>query len=41
MDVMRNSCQKVAVALAVDDPHVSSGIELYEVTEEGDVEYLG
>lgn len=41
IDVMRNSGQKVAVALAVDAPHVSSGVELYEITEEGDVEFLG
>ena len=41
VDVMRNSGQKVAVALAVDAPHVSSGVELYEITEEGDVEFLG
>jgi alkylhydroperoxidase family enzyme len=40
-DVMRNSCQKVAVALAVDDPHVTSGTELYALTEDGDVEFLG
>jgi alkylhydroperoxidase family enzyme len=41
LDVMRNSCQKVAVALAVDDPHVTSGVELYALTDDGDVEYLG
>ena len=40
LDVMRNSCQKVAVALAVDDPHVTSGVELYAITDEGDVEFL-
>ena len=40
LDVMRNSCQKVAVALAVDDPHVTSGVELYAITDAGDVEYL-
>jgi alkylhydroperoxidase family enzyme len=40
LDVMRNSCQKVAVALAVDDPHVTSGTELYALTEDGDVAYL-
>jgi alkylhydroperoxidase family enzyme len=41
LDVMRNSCQKVAVALAVDDPHVTSGVELYALTPDGDVEFLG
>jgi alkylhydroperoxidase family enzyme len=40
LDVMRNSCQKVAVALAVDDPHVTSGVELYALTADGDVEFL-
>lgn len=40
LDVMRNSCQKVAVALAVDDPHVTSGVELYALTAEGDVAFL-
>jgi len=40
LDVMRNSCQKVAVALAVDDPHVTSGVELYAITDDGDVAYL-
>jgi alkylhydroperoxidase family enzyme len=41
LDVMRNSCQKVAVALAVDDPHVTTGVELYALTSDGDVEFLG
>jgi len=41
LDVLRNSCQKVAVALAVDDPHVTSGVELYALTDDGDVEFLG
>jgi alkylhydroperoxidase family enzyme len=41
LDVLRNSCQKVAVALAVDDPHVASGVELYALTTDGDVEFLG
>jgi len=40
LDVMRNSCQKVAVALAVDDPHVTSGVELYAITDDGDVKFL-
>ena len=40
MDVMRNSGQKVAVALAADDPHVTSGIERFEITAEGVVVYL-
>jgi alkylhydroperoxidase family enzyme len=40
MDVMRNSGQKIAVALAADDPHVTSGIERFEITRRGDVRYL-
>ncbi len=40
MDVMRNSGQKIAVALAADEPHVTSGIERFEITSRGDVEYL-
>jgi alkylhydroperoxidase family enzyme len=40
MDVMRNSGQKIAVALAADDPHVESGVERFEITGRGDVEYL-
>jgi alkylhydroperoxidase family enzyme len=40
LDVMRNSCQKVAVAMAVDDPHVTSGVELYAITDDGDVTFL-
>jgi hypothetical protein len=41
MDVMRNSGQKIAVALAADDPHVASGIERFEITPTGEVEYQG
>jgi alkylhydroperoxidase family enzyme len=40
MDVMRNSGQKVAVALAADDPHVTSGFERFEITADGGVAYL-
>jgi alkylhydroperoxidase family enzyme len=40
MDVMRNSGQKIAVALAADEPHVTSGIERFEITADGAVEYL-
>ena len=40
MDVMRNSGQKVAVALAADDPHVTSGFERFEITADGEVNYL-
>jgi alkylhydroperoxidase family enzyme len=40
MDVMRNSGQKVAVALAADDPHVTEGVERFEIARSGDVVYL-
>lgn len=40
MDVMRNSGQKIAVALAADDPHVTEGVERFEITPSGDVVYL-
>jgi alkylhydroperoxidase family enzyme len=40
MDVMRNSGQKMAVALAADDPHVTEGVERFEITASGDVVYL-
>lgn len=40
MDVMRNSGQKIAVALAADVPHVTEGVERFEITASGDVEYL-
>lgn len=40
MDVMRNSGQKIAVALAADDPHVASGFERFEISDDGDVVYL-
>ena len=40
-DVVRNSSQKVAVALAVDAPHVTEGTELYEIAPDGDVVFYG
>ncbi len=40
MDVMRNSGQKIAVALAADDPHVTAGVERFVIGAGGDVEYL-
>ncbi len=40
MDVMRNSGQKIAVALAADAPHVTSGVERFAITATGEVEYL-
>ncbi len=40
MDVMRNSGQKVAVAMGADEPHVASGVERFEITAQGAVVYL-
>ncbi|MHB8220954.1 MAG: carboxymuconolactone decarboxylase family protein [Acidimicrobiales bacterium] len=39
-DVMRNSCQKVAVALGADAAHVEGGTELFSL-EDGEVVFLG
>jgi hypothetical protein len=36
-DVLRNSCQKVAVAFAQDDAVVSEGIEYYDVGADGHI----
>lgn len=35
LDVMRNAANKIAVALAADDPHVTEGVEVYEVDRDG------
>jgi hypothetical protein len=39
-DVMRNSMQKVAVALKLDGAHVTEGVEYYDTDENGDTVYL-
>jgi hypothetical protein len=39
-DVMRNSCQKVAVALGADAAHVEDGTEHFTLVD-GDVVFLG
>jgi alkylhydroperoxidase family enzyme len=36
-DILRNSAQKVAVALAADGAHVTEGVEYYDLAEDGDV----
>jgi alkylhydroperoxidase family enzyme len=36
-DILRNSAQKVAVALAADEAHVTEGVEYYDLAEDGDV----
>jgi alkylhydroperoxidase family enzyme len=40
LDVVRNAANKIAVLFAADAPHVAEGIELYDVSAEGDVVYL-
>ncbi len=39
LDVTRNALNKVAVALAADEPHVAEGIEIYDVDESGTLVY--
>ena len=39
LDVMRNAANKIAVALAADDPHVTEGVEVYEIDAEGVAHY--
>jgi len=39
LDVMRNAANKIAVALSADAPHVSSGIEIYDIDEDGQARY--
>jgi alkylhydroperoxidase family enzyme len=41
LDVVRNSSQKIAVALAADDPHVAAGTELFDLAPDGTVVFLG
>ena len=38
-DVFRNSCQKVVVALALDDAVVTDGVEYYDVDADGQIVY--
>ena len=38
-DILRNSAQKVAVALAGDEAHVTEGVEYYDLADDGDVLY--
>lgn len=39
LDVMRNAANKVAVAFGADEPHVTEGIELYDVLPDGNLVY--
>ena len=39
LDVARNAQNKIAVALAADDPHVDQGVEIYEINPDGTLTY--
>jgi alkylhydroperoxidase family enzyme len=39
LDVMRNAANKIAVALQADAPHVTEGIEIYDIDDDGDAVY--
>jgi AhpD family alkylhydroperoxidase len=39
LDVMRNAGNKIAVALAADAPHVSAGVEIYDINPDGTLTY--
>jgi alkylhydroperoxidase family enzyme len=39
LDITRNALNKVAVALGADDPHVETGVEIYDVDPEGNLLY--
>jgi alkylhydroperoxidase family enzyme len=39
LDVARNAQNKIAVALAADDPHVTDGVEIYDIEPDGTLTY--
>ena len=39
LDVMRNAGNKIAVALAADAPHVTDGVEIYDINPDGTLTY--
>lgn len=39
LDVMRNAANKMAVALAADQPHVNDGVAVYEIDADGTAHY--
>jgi len=41
VDVVRNAQNKIAVALGADAANVTSGVELYDLSDEGDVVVVG
>ena len=40
LDIVRNAANKIAVLFAADAPHVTEGIEPFDLSAEGDVVYL-
>jgi hypothetical protein len=41
VDVVRNAQNKIAVALGADAANVTSGVELYDLSADGDVVVVG
>jgi alkylhydroperoxidase family enzyme len=39
LDVLRNAGNKIAVALAADDPNVDEGVEVYDINADGTLTY--
>jgi alkylhydroperoxidase family enzyme len=39
LDVMRNAANKIAVALQADAPHVTAGVEIYDIDDRGEAVY--
>ena len=39
LDIVRNAANKIAVSLGADDPHVTDGIEYFDVDSAGDLVY--
>ena len=39
LDIMRNAGNKIAVALAADDPNVTDGVEIYDIEPDGTLTY--
>jgi hypothetical protein len=38
-DIVRNAANKIAVLFGADAPHVSDGVEFYDIDEAGDLVY--
>jgi hypothetical protein len=39
LDVARNAANKIAVALAADAPHVTTGVEYFDTDDHGELHY--